>query len=98
VSLPVILRPDAETDVRDIHAYLENARPGMGDKFSAQLRKVLTQIESMPAMFAVVWKDVRAVRLRRFRFVVYYVVFSDRAEVLAVMHGGRDAPAWQARR
>jgi hypothetical protein len=42
-------------------------------------------------------QDVRAVRLRRFPFVVYYVVLADRAEVLAVMHGSRDESAWQSR-
>jgi hypothetical protein len=51
----------------------------------------------MPEMFGVVWQDVRAARLKKFPFMVYYVVFADRVEVLAVMHGARDASVWQAR-
>jgi toxin ParE1/3/4 len=44
-----------------------------------------------------VWQDVRAARLRKFRHVVYYVAFPDRVEVLAVLHGSRNASEWQAR-
>ena len=40
---------------------------------------------------------VRAARLRIFRHVVYYVIFADRVEVMAVIHGSRDASAWQSR-
>lgn len=51
----------------------------------------------MPELHAVVWHDVRAVRLKKFRHVVYYVVFTDRVEVLAVLHGARDVYSWQTR-
>jgi len=51
----------------------------------------------MPEMYSVVWQNVRAARLRRFTYVVYYRVHDDRIEVLAVMHGSRDASAWQSR-
>ena len=62
-----------------------------------RVREALDQIESMPELFGVVWQDVRVARLRQFRHVVYYVVFTDRVEVLAVMHGSRDPSAWQSR-
>jgi plasmid stabilization system protein ParE len=48
-------------------------------------------------MYGIVWQNVRAARLRRFTYVVYYRVHDDRVEVLAVMHGSRDASGWQAR-
>jgi hypothetical protein len=51
----------------------------------------------MPEMYGVVWRNVRAARLRQFPFVVYYRVHDDRVEVLAVMRGSRDASAWQGR-
>jgi plasmid stabilization system protein ParE len=57
----------------------------------------LERIEFMPEMYAVIWQDVRASRVKRFRHVLYYVAFDDRVEVLAVMHGARDASAWQSR-
>lgn len=97
MSLPVILRPAADSDIQKIHDDLEQVRAGLGNRFVARVKEVLARIEFMPEMYGVVWQDVRAARLRRFRHVVYYVVFADRVEVLAVLHGAQDAPAWQTR-
>ena len=97
MSLPVILRPEAATDIQEAHDVLELAQAGLGGQFSARLREVLERIESMPELYGVVWQDVRAARLKKFRFVVYYVVFANQVEVLAVMHSSRDAAVWQSR-
>jgi plasmid stabilization system protein ParE len=97
MSLPVILRPEAEADVREIFRYLEDAQAGLGAKFTVRLRELLERIEFMPELYGIVWQDVRAARLRKFRYAVYHVTFADRVEVLAVMHGARDPAAWQTR-
>jgi len=97
MSLPVILRPAADADIQATHDELEPSQAGLGDRFIARVREVLERIEAMPEMYGLVWQDVRAARLRKFRHVVYYVVFADRVEVLAVLHGARDASAWQSR-
>lgn len=94
---PVILRPAAEADIRSTYAELEKVQTGLGMRFVARVRDVLERIEALPTLYAPVWNDVRAVRLRTFRHVVYYVVFPDRVEVLAVLHGARDAGVWQSR-
>jgi plasmid stabilization system protein ParE len=97
VSLPVILRPEAETDVQAARDELERSQAGLGRRFTARLRELLERIEAMPELYGLVWQDVRAARMRQFRYVVYYVVFANRVEVLAVVHGSRDASAWQSR-
>ncbi len=97
MSLPVILRPDAEADVQEIYNALEQSQVGLGRKFSTRLHEVLQLIEAMPEIYGVVWQDVRAARVKKFRYVVYYIAFADRVEVIAVMHGARDPSAWQAR-
>jgi plasmid stabilization system protein ParE len=45
----------------------------------------------VPAIYGFVWQDLREARVRQFRYLVYYVVFADRIEVMAVMHGSWDA-------
>ena len=97
MSLPVILRAEAQADIQAARDDLEQVRAGLGVQFARRLRQVLEQIESMPELYGVIWQDVRAARLKQFRYLVYYVVFADRVEVLAVMHGSRDASAWQSR-
>lgn len=97
MSLPVIMRPLAEADVVEIFADLESIRPGLGKRFLANLREVLERIEWIPEMFGVVAQDVRAVKLQKFRYVVYYVVLAERVEILAVLHGSRHESAWKSR-
>jgi plasmid stabilization system protein ParE len=97
MSLPVILRPEAQADVQAIQDSLEQSRVGLGQQFVARLREVLERIEAMPELYGVIWQDIRAARLKQFRYLVYYVVFADRVEVLAILHGSRDASAWQSR-
>jgi toxin ParE1/3/4 len=97
MSLPVILRPSAQTDIERIHNDLEQVRAGLGRQFMARLRKVLESIEAFPELYGVIWQDVRAARLKQFRYIVYYVACSDRVEIIAVTQGSQDASAWRSR-
>jgi len=97
VSLPVVLRPEASRDAEEARDYLETQRAGLGQAFLNRLNEVLSGIGAMPELYAVVWQNVRSARLRQFTYVVYYRVHDDHVEVLAVMHGRRDASIWQSR-
>jgi toxin ParE1/3/4 len=97
MSVPVIMRPLAEADVGEIFGDLEFIRVGLGKRFLARLREVFDRIEWMPEMFGIVWENVRAVKVQKFRYIVYYVVLPDRVEVLAVLHGSRDESNWKLR-
>src|SRR4051794_16702813 len=97
MSFPVIMRPQAEADVVETFGDLEFIRAGLGKRFLARLRETLEQIEWMPEMFGVLWENVRAVKVQKFRYIVYYVVLPDRVEILAVLHGSRDEATWQSR-
>jgi toxin ParE1/3/4 len=97
VSLPVVLRPEASQDVKEARDHYEALRAGLGQTFLDRLDEVLTRISALPELYAVAWRNVRAARLRQFTYVVYFRVHDDRVEVLAVVHGSRDASAWQVR-
>ena len=97
MSLPVILRHEAEVDVQEARDHLEAVRVGLGNHVLARVREVLARIEKMPELHGKVWEDVRAVRLKQFRYIVYFIVLADRVEVLAVLHSARDPSSWQSR-
>ena len=97
MSLPVILRHEAEVDIQGARDQLEAVRVGLGNQVLARFREVLARIEKMPELHGKVWEDVRAARLKQFRYIVYFIVLEDRIEVLAVLHGARDPSAWQSR-
>lgn len=95
--MPVILRHEAEVDVQEARDQLEAVRVGLGNQVLARVREVLARIEKMPELHGKVWQDVRAARLKQFRYIVYFIVLADRVEVLAVLHGARDPSSWKSR-
>jgi toxin ParE1/3/4 len=97
LSLPVILRHEAEVDIQEARDQLEAIRVGLGNQVLARVREVLDRIEKMPELHGKVWEDVRAARLKQFRYIVYFIVLADRVEVLAVLHSARDPSSWQSR-
>jgi toxin ParE1/3/4 len=97
MSLPVVLRPEASRDAEEARDHLQSQQAGLGQDFLDRLNETLARISAMPEMYGVVWRNVRTARLRRFTYVVYYRVYDDRVEVLAVMHGSRNASAWRSR-
>ena len=97
MNLPRVIRPEAENDLLAARDWYDQQRSGLGDEFSAKVAVNLERLAELPQLCQVVWEDVRASRLRRFPYVVYYRVLSDRIEVLAVLHGRRDSSAWKAR-
>ena len=93
----VIVRREAEQDIQSAHGFHEQAQLGLGYQFITRVRQALERIEKNPELYGIIWQDVRAARLKQFRYVVYYVLFADRVEILAVTHASRDASSWQPR-
>jgi plasmid stabilization system protein ParE len=97
MSLPVVLRRDASKDAEQARDYFESQRTGLGQKFVDRLREALGRIGDFPKAYAVVWRNVRAIRLRRFTYVVFYRVLPDRVEVFSIVDGRRDSSVWKSR-
>ena len=72
MSLPVVLRPEASRDTEEARDYLEGQQAGLGQAFLDRLNEVLGRIGALPELYRVVWRNVRAARLRQFTYVVYY--------------------------
>ena len=77
MSLPVVLRPEATKDAVEAIGYFNALRPGLGQAFLIQVQDVLLRISGMPEIHGIVWRNVRAARLRRFTYVVYYRVHAE---------------------
>ena len=97
VKLPVILRPEAERDLLAARDWYDQQRAGLGDEFAAEVSVVSDRLAATPKLFGVIWEDVRACRVGRFPYVVYYRALAHCVEVLAVLHGSPDPSAWQSR-
>jgi plasmid stabilization system protein ParE len=97
MGLRVVLRPETESDLLQAHDWYEQDGPELAEAFVGSFEATIDRIEAMPQLYAVAFKNIRRSKLRRFPYLVYYRVLSDRIEVIGVLHGSRDPRVLQER-
>jgi plasmid stabilization system protein ParE len=97
VTSNVVLRPEAVADLLAARQWYEGQRRGLGGEFLDSVDELLDQIGKSPEIHAAEIKDVRRGKVRKFPYVAYYRILTDRVEVLGVLHGNRDPRSWQKR-
>jgi len=98
MTLPLVLRPQAQAEFVDASIWYETQRPGLGDEFVSEVEKVLDKIANQPDRYAIVHQDIREAPVLRYPYVVYYRVKPKSNVVIAVFHSARDPAIWQSRR
>jgi plasmid stabilization system protein ParE len=97
MSLPVIIRPEAEQDLEEARNWYEGQRTGLGGEFVGAVDDVLGRIGDFPELYPAEYRGVRRAVLSRFPYVVYYRTTDSAVEVLAVLHGSRHPRTWRSR-
>jgi plasmid stabilization system protein ParE len=98
VSRPLYLRKAAKQELREGFAFYEGRRVGLGFEFLRTVRVSLAAIERGPEHFPFAVDDIRMAPLRRFPYVVYFVILTRGVSVFAVIHGRRHPSRWRSRR
>lgn len=88
---------EAEADLLQARDWYGQESPGLAEAFADSFETILARLETTPELYAVVLRNIRRGKLRRFPYLVYYRAFSDRIEVIGVLHGSRDPRVWQQR-
>jgi plasmid stabilization system protein ParE len=96
MSLPVVLSPEAAEEF-DAAADWYEQRAGLGIDFVGRVQDALERIGQMPELHAVIYRDARRARVRRFPYNIYYRIRANRVEVIAILHGHRDPSVWKSR-
>ena len=97
MRLPVKLTDEALLDLQQAHDWYNSRRAGLGITFVLRTKTKLLSLGNAPEAYALIWHNVRATTIKRFPYIVYYRIQSDHVEVLAILHGSRDASEWQRR-
>jgi plasmid stabilization system protein ParE len=96
---PIVLRRIAEKEYGDAVERYESEREGLGQEFRAVIEQHFQRIAENPDLFPKVRGEVRrAVVLRRFPFVIHFLVEANRIVILSVFHTGRDPDQLKYRR
>ncbi len=72
MSLPAVLRREAEAEFEEAFDHYEGRRAGLGVDFAARVQKVFDRIANNPDMHAVVCADIRKAIVTRFPYCIYY--------------------------
>jgi toxin ParE1/3/4 len=94
MSLPVILRRQAEADLASAYRWYEKRLPGLGVRFLEQVELALLRLADHPEAWPTVHRNVRRVILRRFPYALFYLSETERVVVLAVLHQAQDPERW----
>lgn len=97
MSLPIVFRNEALSDLLAARDWYDKQRDGLGDQFVGDFERFVEKIHANPDKCETVLPKTRRGKFRRFPYVLYYRVFADRLEVLGVFHGSRDPKLWQER-
>ena len=85
----VIIRPEAENDLKQAFLWHEDKRRGLGYDFLLQVDAGLRFIERNPEIFPEEYKKTRKHLIKRFPYKIIYLVEKQKIIVLAVIHGKR---------
>ncbi len=93
----LIIRPEAETEIKEAYEWYEEQRCGLGDDFLLNIDAALCSIQREPEMYAPLYKNLRRILIRRFPYSVFYIIESRKVIVMAVIHAKRHPRIWKNR-
>jgi plasmid stabilization system protein ParE len=89
----LVFHPGVEADLAAILDYYGERDPALPARFLARLAEQFDRLETFPESGAVLFDAFRRVVLKRFPYLVVYLVEEDQILVLAVVSHRRD-PTW----
>jgi plasmid stabilization system protein ParE len=98
MSRALVLRRIAAEEFDDSIAWYDRQGAGLGREFRATIEDHLRQITDNPERFPRVRRNVRRAVVRRFPFVIHFLVEADQIVVLSVFHTSRDPGRLKSRR
>jgi plasmid stabilization system protein ParE len=94
-----LILPLAKEDVRDAVRWYNKQSPGLGRKFTQEVRDIVRYIRQNPQACNIRYNDVRTAVLKVFPFMLHYTIDQSSKMVIisAVLHTSRDPEVWKKR-
>lgn len=87
VSFRVVVRKSAESDLLAAAKWYEEQSRGLGTEFLRAVDVCIASVAGNPAMFAVMYRNIRRALLRRFPYGVFFLFDNDCITIIACLHG-----------
>ena len=85
----IIIRPEAEYDLKETFSWYEDKRKGLGHVFLLQVDAGLRFIERNPEIHPAEYKETRKHLIKRFPYKIIYLIEKQTIIILAVIHTKR---------
>jgi len=95
--LPIDFLAEAESEIEDAYRWYEIQSPGLGIRFLFSMEAALRRASENPLSYPAVLRRTRKALVRRFPYLVFYVVEEERILVTGVFHGHRHPESWTDR-
>ena len=86
----VIVRPEAEDDLKEAFSWYEDNRTGLGHDFLLQVDAGINFIKRNPDVHPIEYKGTKKHLIKRFPYKIIYLVEEEKIVILAVIHGKRN--------
>jgi plasmid stabilization system protein ParE len=94
---PVRLLLEAEDDLSEAAAFLEERVEGLGVDLTAEVEHAISRLEENRYVGPPLARGVRKLRVNRFPYNLVYRILSDEVLVLAIAHHRRRPSFWRSR-
>lgn len=86
----LVIRPQAEANLREARDWYEKQRPGLGNEFLADISLAVESLLQDPRRYPEYYRGFRRILTRRFPFKIFYRFADEQVIVFRVLHGRRD--------
>jgi plasmid stabilization system protein ParE len=88
----LIVRREAEQDIKEAYEWYEDARPNLGRKFVAEIQAKLESIDDNPDLYPNVYQNVRRALCNRFPYSIYLALIVSPSTAVGAPSSARRAP------
>jgi plasmid stabilization system protein ParE len=97
MKLRASFRRIARLEYEEAALWYESQAAGLGVRFIEEIERAIGNVCEEPDRFPLMLGDVRAARVRRFPYSLFFRIRDEQAVVLAVFHARRDPNVWRQR-
>ena len=92
----VIIRPEAEAEIKEAYHWYEERHKGLGLDFLLCIEEAIEKISRDPETYPLVHKNVRRILIHRFPYSIFFIE-DVKIVVIAVFHAKRNPKKWRFR-
>ena len=86
----IIIRPNAEADLREAQLWYNSQRPNLGDDLREEVKRAIGFLAERPEQRPIYYNGFRRFITQRFPYKVFYRVEGNRVIVFRILHAKRD--------